>query len=348
MSRSWVWLQLIAAWLPMGALFTALIMIAHGARFGDAAVSGLRMVGAGAVLGIVVYRFASHTPWPHPFRFAFLARHALAASAYAILWYVLICLVDSIVLGQLVIVIGPGIGAFLVTGVWLYIMVAGVAYANLAAQRTAQTEANAARMQLDALRSQLHPHFLFNALHTIVQLIPIDPRAAARAAEQLASTLRTTIEEQRDVISLAEEWAFVERYLAIEHIRFGDRLRVRVDIGERAQAAQVPSFALQTLVENAVRHAATPRVEATTITITATLIAGRLTLEVIDDGAGADIASIDSGSGTGLRRLRERMRWLYGGDARLDLANRPGTGFNAILTIPQRSGRSIDGDDRDE
>ncbi|MEO5624984.1 MAG: sensor histidine kinase, partial [Dokdonella sp.] len=277
MSRSWVWLQLIAAWLPMGALFTALIMIAHGLRFSDAAVSGLRMVGAGAALGIVVYRFASRTPWPHPFRFAFLAKHALAASVYAILWYVLICLVDSVVLGHVVIIIGPGIGAFLITGVWLYIMVAGVAYANLAAQRTAQTEANAARMQLDALRSQLHPHFLFNALHTIVQLIPIDPRAASRAAEQLASTLRTTIEEQRDVISLAEEWAFVERYLAIEHIRFGDRLHVRTDIGEATRAAQVPSFALQTLVENAVRHAATPRIEATGITITATLTTDSLT-----------------------------------------------------------------------
>ncbi|MEO7324858.1 MAG: histidine kinase [Dokdonella sp.] len=348
MSRGWVWLQLIAAWLPMGALFTALIMIAHGLRFGDAAVSGLRMVGAGAVLGVIVYRFASRTPWPHPFRFAFLARHALAAGAYAMVWYLLICLIDSIVLGHLIIVIGPGIGAFLITGVWLYIMVAGVAYANLAAQRTAQTEANAARMQLDALRSQLHPHFLFNALHTIVQLIPTDPRAAARAAEQLASTLRTTIEEQRDVIPLAEEWAFVERYLAIEHIRFGDRLHVRADIGEAAQAAHVPSFALQTLVENAVRHAATPRIEATAIAITATLIADSLTLKVIDDGAGADMAAIESGSGSGLRRLRERMRWLYGSLARLDLANLPNEGFSAVLTIPQRSVRLIGGRDPDE
>lgn len=335
MSRGWVWLQLVIAWLPMWALFTALIVIVHGLPAGSAAVSALRMIGAGALLGVAVYRFTARMPWPHPFRLAFVAVHALAAGVYAISWYLLISLIDSVVVGRVVVAFGPGIGPSLITGVWLYIMVAGVAYANLAAQRTAKIEAHAARMQLDALRSQLHPHFLFNALHTVVQLIPAEPRAAVRAAEQLAGVLRTTMEEQRDLIPLAEEWAFVERYLAIEGIRFGDRLHVHAEIDAPASALLLPSFALQTLVENAVRHGAAPRIEATQVMISATMNAGMLSLSVADDGAGADIREIEGGQGTGLRRLRERMHGLYGNRARLELSSAPAAGFTAILTVPQ-------------
>src|SRR6476659_2836265 len=228
MARGWVWLQLSIAWLPMWALFAAIIVIVHGNSLADAAIGSLRMVGPGAALGILVYKFASRLPWPHPFRLAFVAMHLLAAGLYAASWYVLICVIDSLVLRRLVLQIGPGNAVFFLTGIWLYIVVAVVAYANLAAQRTAKIETQAARMQLDALRAQLHPHFLFNALHTVVQLIPTDPRAAARAAEQLAGVLRTAIEEQRDLIPLAAELAFVERYLAIEHIRFGERLHVQI------------------------------------------------------------------------------------------------------------------------
>ena len=335
MSRGWVWLQLVVAWLPMWALFSALIMIAHDLPLPDAALGGLRMVVAGAVLGIGVSRFVARTPWPYPFRFGFVAAHVLAAAAYALTWWVLICVIDSFVIGHLAISIGPGIGAFIITGVWLYIMVAGVAYANLAAQRAAKIEAHAARTQLDALRSQLHPHFLFNALHTVVQLIPTDPRAASRAAEMLAAALRTTIQEQRDILSLAEEWAFVERYLAIERIRFGERLRVDAEIPTAALAASLPSFALQTLVENALRHGAAPRIEATQVTISAALTNATLTLKVSDDGGGASAQEIEHGSGSGLRRLRERMRWLYGDRAQLQLISEPGAGFAATLIVPQ-------------
>ncbi|HTD28832.1 MAG TPA: histidine kinase, partial [Xanthomonadaceae bacterium] len=261
--RGWVWLQLTVAWLPVWALFALSIAMVHGLTAASAAIASLHMIAPAALLGVAVYRFTSRTPWPHPFQVSFVAMHVLAAALYGISWFVLVSLIDSFVSGRLAIATGPGIGLFLITGVWLYIVVAGVAYANLAAQRTAKIEAHTARMQLDTLRSQLHPHFLFNALHTVVQLIPTDPRAAARAAEQIAGALRTTFEEHRDLISVAEEWAFVERYLAIESIRFGDRLSVTVQIDEPARTALLPSFALQTLVENAVRHGAAPRIEAT-------------------------------------------------------------------------------------
>jgi len=334
MSRSWVWIQLAIAWLPMWALFTALIMIAHGSGFTDAAIGSFRMVAPGAVLGIGVHKLASRSPWPHPFRIAFVGLHVLSALVFSGTWYFTVCLIDSIITGHMSFMLGPGMGPFVLTGIWLYIVIASAAYANLAAQRAAKMEAFATRMQMDALRSQLHPHFLFNALHTVVQLIPTRPRDATRAAEQLAGVLRTTIEEQRDEISLAEELAFVERYLGIESIRFGDRLRVERHIDEDAREASLPSFALQTLVENAIRHGAAPRVEATRISITATLAEGFLILQVADDAEGADLQAVAAGNGTGLRRLRERLRWLYGERAQLQLASTPGQGFSATLRVP--------------
>ena len=334
MSRGWMWLQLVVAWLPMWALFTAIIVIVHGVSGADAAVGSLRMVAPGALLGIAVYRFASRKPWPHPFRIGFVGLHVLAAATFAVSWFLSVCLIDSLVLGRLAFA-GSGVGMFLITGTSLYIVVAVVAYANLAARRSAMIEAHAARMQLDTLRSQLHPHFLFNALHAVVQLIPTDPRAAVGAAEQLAGVLRTTIEEQRDLIPLAQEWAFVERYLAIEGIRFGERLDVRVEIDEEACELLLPSFALQTLVENAVRHGATPRIETTAILVVAKAAQDGLMVSVVDQGVGANIRDVESGTGTGLRRLRERMRWLYGDRARLELRSELGKEFVATLLVPQ-------------
>jgi LytS/YehU family sensor histidine kinase len=245
------------------------------------------------------------------------------------------CVIDSIVHGRVVWQVGPGFAPTMITGIWLYVVVASSAYATLAGQRTAKLEAHAARMQLDTLRTQLHPHFLFNALHTVVQLIPSDPRAAVRAAEQLAAALRTAVEEHRDVIPLHDEWAFVERYLALERIRFGVRLRVQESIAQDALDALLPSFALQTLVENAVRHGAAPRVAPTALTIDAQLEGTTLRVTVRDDGDGAHVQAVEEGTGTGLRRLRERMRWLYGDSARLDIMSAPQQGFAATLYVPQ-------------
>ena len=248
MQRAWMWAQLIIAWLPMWALFTAMIVIMHGIGVADAAIGSARMIAPGAALGILVYKFAERTRWPHPFRVGFIGLHILAAAAFASIWYAAICGIDAIVTGQFSWNVGPGYLPFLVTGIWLYVVVASSAYATIQAQRASKLEAHAMQMQLHTLRAQLHPHFLFNALHTVVQLIPLDARAAGAAAEQLAAALRTAIEEKRDRISLAEEWAFVQRYLAIERIRFGERLCVVDGIDMTTKSLLIPSFALQTLV----------------------------------------------------------------------------------------------------
>jgi signal transduction histidine kinase len=331
--RALVWLQLFIGWLPVWALFATLIATSHPeAGLHGALFAALRAVGAAAVLGLLVYRLAVRFPWPHPFRPGFVLVHLLAAGVYAHAWVTLTSAMESMLRGRLVIIAPAGIVPYLILGVWLYVMVAGVAYATRATERAARAEAAAARSQLAALRDQLNPHFLFNALHTVVQLIPREPARAAQAAEQIAGLLRTAIEEDRDVVSLAHELEFVERYLDIERLRFGDRLRVRIDVADDAHHFPIPSFALQTLVENAVRHGATPRIEPTEITVAAATVVDGLRLTVHDTGAGPGPEPLRDG--TGLTRLRERLAALYGGRARLELGAGPAGGFTVSLTIP--------------
>ncbi len=259
MKRAVVWLQLIVGWLPVWLLYTSMIVAAHpDTTFRSAHLISFRAIAGAAVLGLAVFRLTERFPWPHPIRWRFVAVHLLAASLYALAWVLLTTAVELIILGvvhrQGMLVFRLPLSRYFVMGVWLYVMVTGVAYAITAAERAAKAEAAAVRAQLATLRAQLNPHFLFNSLHTVVQLIPRDPNLAAAAAEQIASLLRTTLEEQRDLVFLSDEWNFVERYLQMERIRFDDRLVVRSAISDEAANAMLPSFALQTLVENAVRH----------------------------------------------------------------------------------------------
>ncbi len=340
MGRTWIWAQWLIGWLPVAALFAVLMMTVHGAGFASALHYSVRLMATAAVLGLVVHRFTARLPWPHPLKLGFVAKHALGAALYALAWVAANSVVESLVVGRVVVVVGPGLPAYLVTGVWFYVMIAGVAYAQRAAARNAQLQALQARSQLAALRAQLHPHFLFNALHTVVQLIPLDPERATRAAEQLAALLRASFDNPRERVTLREEWAVVQLYLDIEAIRFGERLVVDAEFTPEALGAPVPSFALQTLVENAVRHGAAPRVEATTVRVRARVEGETLLVTVDDDGMGAEPAALAAG-GTGLRRLRERLGWLYGGSASLALRTVPGQGLHAELRLPLHH----DGDD---
>jgi LytS/YehU family sensor histidine kinase len=135
-------------------------------------------------------------------------------------------------------------------------------------------------------------------------------------------------------VPLGEELAFVERYLALERMRFGDRLDVVLSVDPAVVTHLVPAFALQTLVENAVRHGAAPRVEPTRITIAARRAGDQLTVEVSDTGAGVERSAIDATNGTGLRRLRDRLDALYGARASLAVESRESAGFRATVMVP--------------
>lgn len=334
MTRAWVGLQLLLGWVSVWLLFAALIIAQHqpiGAW--TAAVIALKAILPAALLGVLVHRFARRLPWPRPLRPTFLAIHLAAAVGYGLSWIAASYAIESLLAWQLVSPRGPGVVPFLMLGVWLYVVVAGVSYANEATARAAHAEAEAARAQLSALRAQLHPHFLFNALHTVVQLIPEDPGRAAAAAERVAVLLRTTIEEDRDLVSVRSEWTFVSGYLDVERIRFGDRLRITSNVPDAVLDETVPAFSLQTLVENAVRHGAAPRAEPTEVAIAVTAEAGKVIVTVRDDGMGATEAQL-AGGASGIARLRARLRALYGDAASLNLASTPGKGVLATLTVP--------------
>jgi hypothetical protein len=302
--------------------------------------SGLSAVSAGAIVAFVVYRFLRRVPWPRPFRLSFLLINLAAAMATTLLWLSLSIAFESLFTGSLWNTRSGSLfwSERLVQGVFLYAVIAGITYPVEAAARAARAESLAARTQLAALRAQIQPHFLFNALHTVVQLIPLEPARAVEAAELIADLLRATVDESRDEVTLDEEWRFVSRYLALERIRFGDRLVIRSDFGESVLDECIPAFALQTLVENAVRHGAARRVAATEIAVTATGSESELTVSVrnTDDRARATAAT----AGTGLRRLRERLGVLYGDAARLVCGPADDGTYEARLVVPRNQPRN--------
>lgn len=132
----------------------------------------------------------------------------------------------------------------------------------------------------------------------------------------------------------------MDRYLAVERIRFGERLIVRAEMPDDLLDERVPAFALQTLVENAVRHGAAPRVAATEIAITAAGTASELTLSVRNSGDGMPAPASGAGPGTGLARLRERLAVLYGSAARLACGPAADGGYEAVLVVPRHLGRN--------
>jgi hypothetical protein len=296
------------------------------------------------VMACAIWWLVRRVPWPRPFRVSFVLTHVVAWSALASTW----CVATNALLA----VSGVGtsnsllqyLNEHLLLGAFIYLFVAGPAYAAAASARAAHAEAMVARAeaaatstQLAALRAQLHPHFLFNALHTVVQLIPVEPAKAAEAAEMVAGLLRTSIGEQRDEVLLDDEWRFVSRYLAVEQIRFGDRLRIRSEIPPDLLDERVPAFALQTLVENAVQHGATPRVAPTEIVVSAARGPDEMTLAVRNTGD-ANSSANGAGAGTGLARLRERVAVLYGRAATLTTQPLVEGGYEAVLVVPLSRG----------
>jgi LytS/YehU family sensor histidine kinase len=184
-----------------------------------------------------------------------------------------------------------------------------------------------------ALRAQLNPHFLFNALHSLTTLIQDDPVAAQRAVDKLGELLRYALDESDDEeVLLREEWAFTQSYLELERLRYEDRLRVDAWVDKAALAISIPPFSLQPLVENAVRHAIAVRPEGGRIEIDARVSNGNLEITVQDDGPGADVEDVAPASGLGLRSLRERLAALYGD--RAGIALHGDGGFRAHMVIP--------------
>ncbi|HEY6400034.1 MAG TPA: histidine kinase [Blastocatellia bacterium] len=229
-------------------------------------------------------------------------------------------------------------------GVAVYLCVVGVEHAIRYFVEARERDVQVARLseqlssaRFAALQAQVNPHFLFNTLNTIAVFVrDNDRRAAVRIIEQLSEVLRTTLSSHRmNEVPLGEEVELVRQYVAIEEARFSDRLRPEFDIDDSLLSAATPSFALQHLVENAIRHGIAKRPDAGRLIVTARRDGETLELSVIDDGAGVE-ADIVMPQGHGVENSRERLRALYGERASLEITGRAEGGVIATLRTPYR------------
>jgi signal transduction histidine kinase len=200
--------------------------------------------------------------------------------------------------------------------------------------RASAVEAALGRANLQLLRAQLQPHFLFNALGAIAELVHEDPDRADRMIGQLSELLRATVDiGDRHEITMGEETALLQAYLAIQQTRFGDRLAASIDVPDACRAVRVPFLLLQPLVENAIHHGLGSRTSGGAVAVTATRDGESLVLTVDDDGVGWVEGD---GSGVGLVNTRERLSALYGPDAEVRVRPRPGGGTSVRIRLPWR------------
>jgi sensor histidine kinase YesM len=197
-------------------------------------------------------------------------------------------------------------------------------------------KAQVAQAQLRALKMQLHPHFLFNTLHSISSLVLEDPPKANSMIARLGDFLRLTLDHSnQQLVTLREETEFARCYLEIEQVRFGDRLTVEFKIEPATLSAEVPHLILQPVVENAIQHAIAPRAAPGRVEITASRRNDSVRLEVNDTGPGMGRGA--EGEGLGLSNVRARLEQLYGNNFSLELTNGPSQGLTVTLEIPFRS-----------
>lgn len=205
--------------------------------------------------------------------------------------------------------------------------------------RASQLETQLAQARLHALEMQLHPHFLFNALHTIAVLVRTGRNTqAVRVVTGLGELLRRALDHAgTHFVPLKQEIEFIRRYLEIEQIRFGERLCVQISVDANTLDARVPHLILQPLVENAIRHGIAPRSTHGSLRVDTSRVKGRLLLTVCDDGPGLpETLEEYSGDGMGLSTTRERLERIYGADHRFTVRNAEEGGVVAALDIPFR------------
>lgn len=352
-SRGARWALLLGAATAVGLFFATRTYLLYNAypdnqiSWGRALAPSLTSWYAWALLAPAILWLASRFRFERGRWIGSLSVHLLAGLAFALShtlidyllgrtlpWLPQVSLTSTFVLGRLH---GSLLTYLAIVGAW-----------NLADayRRTRQRELEASRLEtrlaearLQALKMQLHPHFLFNTLHAISTLMHRDVDAADEMLARLSDLLRMTLENAgAQEVSLKEELDFLERYLEIERARFGDRLSLEVAVEPDTLHLSVPNLFLQPLVENAIRHGIAPRAEPGWIGVRAARSDGALRISVEDDGPGlAGETSDTSGSGVGISNCRARLSQLYGAEGRLELGESPAGGLLVSVTIPLRA-----------
>ena len=337
--RAGVWLTILAAWTLLAAAFAvgsslAYMLSGRPPRWGLTLSMSLVEWYAWAALTPVVAWLAR--------RFA-LSRHAWARQAIVLATLGVPIAALKIVISQLLRSVA-GVPGYAVPGnlvaqyliYWGIVAIAhAVTYYRSESQRelrASRAEAHLAETRLQLLKMQLHPHFLFNTLNTISELVHENPAGAERMISGLSDLLRETLDAGTvDVIPLSRELELLERYTDIQRARFGSRLKVNVTAGKEARRALVPIFVLQPLVENAIKHGLAAHAGAGRIDIYARMDHGRLSIDIDDDGPGI---GDDARDGVGLSNTRARLQEMYGKAHTFRVAEAPGGGTRVSLAFP--------------
>lgn len=336
------WIAYVVAWIAVALFWSLAAATGVGRSPLEALPFGLLAMGAAGLMGVAVWRLTDRIAWNWRSP-SFYAVHALACALYAGI-YATSSVWPDLWTGHFAAAIeatrrSPILLWSLLMGSWLYLIVAGLSYAirgqrRIRAQEAAAAEARllAQQAQLAALRAQINPHFLFNALHTVGALMADDPRRADQALECLGDLLRYVLGAE-DEVPFEHEWKFTQDYLAFEKLRLGDRLHVHEDVDAAARFVLVPPLLLQPLVENAVRHGIADRPDGGRIELRARVETPRLLLTIADDGSGDGTQKV--GGGVGIDSVRRRLAALYGDEATIDVT-RAARGFSVAIALPLR------------
>lgn len=313
------------------------VYLQQGLRWDHALAAALIVTVPGGALGWVVWRirvrrFHARAP------VGAAIEHGCGALAFGVLWTGAIFVLSWIVHPD------AAFGFLRNAAVWqfiggliVYSGIAAAAQATRAGELLQERELAAAQAELQALRAQLNPHFLFNTLHSLTQLAHEDPDATERALEQFAELMRYVLHAGRSVaawVAVEQELEFLRNYLALEKLRLGERLQVIEEIDPDVLELRIPALLLQPLVENAIRHGIAPRPAGGKLRLSLSVSDDRLAIEIVDDGNGSQSGHCDGSSGLGLKAVRKLLETHFPGEATLDISTQPGAGFTVHIDLP--------------
>jgi hypothetical protein len=311
------------------------VYLGQGLPWSHAVAAALMVVVPGVLLGWCAWRFALGRE-DSLGRNRMLLIHGAAAVVFAITWTASIYLLALPIHWE-------AAQAFLYNGAPWQVVGGLVLYAAIAAnaqwlhtrKRLTEQALVATRAELQALRAQLDPHFLFNTLHSLTQLARDDSKATETALERFGDLMRYVLHAGRvGEVPLEDELAFVRNYLALEQLRLGERLRIVEDVDPDVLEFAVPTLLLQPLVENAVRHGIAPRRDGGSLHLAATLEEDLIVVTVADDGAGAQADAWRHAEGLGLSVVRRQLEMRYPDRSSMEVTTAPNRGFAVRLALP--------------
>lgn len=349
------WIYFSLGWLFYTISLTA-VFIQKNYSVSDILLSLLNNVLPAVLLGIAAVKICQKIQWSLSLRFIII--QLLLAFLFAFLWGSVTLILNSLYIQasewEFILSSGFTLQWQLLSGLMAYFTIVSAVYIwefneNLRSEEkrnaelqilAAQAESARRQAELFALRSQLNPHFLFNTLHSVMELVRTDTAAAETAIERFSDMLRYVLHSQETNgrktldVSFDEELAFIENYLDLEKMRLGKRLQIKFEVENTISALRLPAFLVQPLVENAVNRGISSRVSGGIIWLKAYLQDDFFYIIVNDNGIGAKIEEIAIAKGFGLRLIRQTLSLKYGNKADLQIETSPNQGFTATIKIP--------------